>query len=132
MKYAQTGINSFSGVEGCPGHAEKADPNDSHFSVNCIRCDPFLAKDPLWSGTPSEVPLTDREQKTSEAAKSTFDAVAAQSVAALAAQLMGNGLNVAQVASAVAPGAQLSAGPAAAPAKKTARARKSVAAKTSG
>lgn len=136
MQYAQTGIAAFSGVAGCAGHSEKADAGDPHFSVHCARCEPHLAKDPLWSGSPSEVPLTDKEKKTAEAARSTFDAVAAQSVAALAAALAGGGLNVAQVAQAVAPAAA-STLPGAVPvaataaAKKAARPRKAAAAQAS-
>lgn len=142
MRYAQTGITAFSGVNGCPGHTEKADLNDPHFSVQCGLCEPFLAKDPLWSGVVTEIPLTDREQKDADAAAATFNAVAAQSVAALASVLQAGGLNIAQVATAVAPGAALGALPAAAavpvgvpaspaaPARKAARARKTTAAPT--
>jgi len=137
LRYAQTGIRTYVPPGGaCAGHHydERPDQGDVHMSVDCPRCEPHLAKDPLWAGVPSEVPLTDKEQKTAEAAKSTFDAVAAQSVAALAAALAGGGLSMAQVASAVAPAAPLPA-PAAAspePAKKSAtRARKAAATKPS-
>lgn len=112
MKYAQTGIESYVPPgQACAGHQweDRPDREDPHMSVDCPRCEPHLAKDPLWAGTPAQVPLTREEQDAAEAAKSTFDAIAAQSVAALAAALAGGGLNVAQVAGAVAPGGALSA-----------------------
>lgn len=134
MRYAQTGIRGYVPPGGaCMGHRyeDRPDQGSALMSVDCVRCEPHLARDPLWAGAPSEVPLTDREQKAAEASKATFDAVAAQSVAALAAALAGGGLNVAQVAQAVAPAAAAAlpgaAPAAAAPVKKAARPRKTAA-----
>jgi hypothetical protein len=138
MRYAQTGIRGYVPPgQACAGHRyeDRPDKADPHMSVDCGRCEPFLAKDPLWAAAPSEVPLTETERRAADAAKQTFDAVAAQSVAALAAALAGGGLSLAQVAGAVAPGAALPAAPvagapAAAPAKRSTRGRKPAAAKT--
>jgi hypothetical protein len=108
MRYAQTGIHSYVPPGGaCTGHRyeDRPDRDNERMSVDCERCEPHLAKDPLWASSPSEVPLTDREQKAAEASKSTFDAVAAQAVAGLAAAFAQGGLNLAQVASSVAPAA---------------------------
>lgn len=136
MRYAQTGIRGYVPPGGaCMGHRyeDRPDQGSERMSVDCERCEPHLAKDPLWASEPSQVPLTDREQKAADASKATFDAVAAQAVAGLAAAFAQGGLNVAQLAGSVAPGAA-AALPAEAPAaaKTTApRARKSTAAKTS-
>lgn len=138
MRYAQTGIRGYVPPGGaCMGHRyeDRPDKGSERMSVDCVRCDPHLAKDPLWASSPSEVPLTDREAKAAEASKATFDAVAAQAVAGLAAAMAGGGLNLAQMAAAVAP-ASAAALPApvpdAAAAKKAApRARKSAAANPS-
>lgn len=134
MRYAQTGIRGISAVGPCPGHWEKADPDDEHFSIDCPVHEAYLVrtKDPLWAATPAEVPLTEREQKAADASKATFDAVAAQAVAGLAAAFAQGGMSLAQVATAVAPGAAAALPSAAptAPAGKPARARKTAAAKT--
>jgi hypothetical protein len=136
MRYAQSGIRGYVPPGGaCMGHRyeDRPDKSTDHMSVDCVRCDPHLAKDPLWATTLTEIPLTEKEKKTAESAKATFDAVAAQSVAALAAALAGGGLNIAQVASAVAPAGLVPAPApaAAAPAKRAPRApRKTAAAQT--
>lgn len=135
MKYAQTGIRSYVPPGGaCMGHRyeDRPDKGEERMSVECERCEPHLAGDPLWAGSPSEVPLTDKEQKAVDASKATFDAVAAQAVAGLAAAFAQGGLNVAQLATAVAPGAAaaLPAAPAAAAKGASGRARKSAAEKT--
>jgi hypothetical protein len=95
MRYAQTGITSYVPPEGaCRGHRfeDRPDQDDPHMSVDCAACEPHLAADPLWASAPSEVPLTVLEQRQADAAKATFDQVAAQSVAGLAALLAGGGL----------------------------------------
>jgi hypothetical protein len=131
MKYAQTGIRGYVPPGGaCIGHRyeDRPDQDDERMSVDCERCEPHLAGDPLWASTPSEVPLTDKEQKAADASKATFDAVAAQAVAGLAAAFAQGGLNVAGLAATVAPGAA-AALPAAAKGA-PGRARKASAAKT--
>ncbi len=134
MKYAQTGIRGYVPPGGaCTGHRyeDRPDKDEERMSVDCVRCEPHLAGDPLWASTASEVPLTDKEQKAADASKATFDAVAAQAVAGLAAAFAQGGLNVAGLAATVAPGAA-AALPAAAPAGKgvPGRARRASAAKT--
>jgi hypothetical protein len=126
MRYAQTGIRSYVPPGGaCIGHRyeDRPDRDDEHMSVDCERCEPHLAADPLWAGEPAQVPLTDKEQKAAEASKATFDAVAAQAVAGLAAAFAQGGLNVAQLATQAAPGTA-PAPAAAAPAAKKAGAAK--------
>jgi hypothetical protein len=134
MRYAQTGIHAIGAVGTCRGHTETADPDDPHFAVDCPVHEEHLVrtKDPLWAATPAEVPLTDKEQKAADAAKQTFNAVAAQSVASLATLLAGGGLNIAEAAGAVDPGGALqaaSASSATTTAKRTTRARKTTAVK---
>lgn len=138
MRYAQTGIRGYVPPAGaCMGHRYEDRPDQASelMSVDCERCEPHLAKDPLWASAPSEVPLTDREQKAAEASKATFDAVAAQAVAGLAAAFAQGGLNMAQVASQVAPAAAaalpgVAANAAQAAAKKAPRPRKTAASST--
>lgn len=133
MRYAQTGIRGYVPPSGaCMGHRyeDRPDRDSELMSVDCTQCEPHLARDPLWAGTPSEVPLTDKEQKAAEASRATFDAVAAQAVAGLAAAFAQGGLNMAQVASQVAPAAAAalpSAAAAAPAAKKAGRPRKTTA-----
>lgn len=135
MRYAQTGIRGYVPPAGaCMGHRyeDRPDQGSDLMSVDCERCEPHLANDPLWASSPSEVPLTDREQKAAEASKATFDAVAAQAVAGLAAAFAQGGLNMAQVASQVAPAAASALpGGAPAPAKKASRPRKTAASSSS-
>lgn len=78
MRYARSDIQSYLPPGGvCVGHTETADPDEPlHFAVDCVTCDPHLAEDPLWAGTPEECPLTEAEQKVAE--KLERDAQAAQ------------------------------------------------------
>lgn len=103
MLYAMTGVAGISGVPGCPqGHTydQRPDKSDPHMSIACPVHEAHLkaVKDPLWAATPADVPLTETERQQAEKAKTTFDAVAAQAVAGLAAMLAGGGLNIAQLA----------------------------------
>lgn len=86
MKYARTDITSFVPPGGvCPGHdGEGADPDYDGFSVACPVCEPFLAKDPLWSGSPHKVPLTEDEQAEVDEQERQAQLVTAQFAASLA------------------------------------------------
>lgn len=91
MQYAQTGIHGFIPPRGvCRGHSydQRADKNDPHMSVNCAVCEPFLARDPFWAPTPSQVPLTELEQRLLDEQKSRADAVTAAMMAQMAQNAM--------------------------------------------
>jgi hypothetical protein len=129
MKYAQTGIRGYVPPGGvCPGHAyeDRPDQDNPHMSVNCLVCEPHLAKDPLWAATPSQVPLTELEQRQLDEQKARADAVTAQMMAQMANQAMATVAAQAQQAQAEAAAATAAAtaGP------KRTRARKPAAAKT--
>lgn len=134
MRYAQTGIAGYVPPGGaCIGHRyeDRADRGDAHMSVDCPRCEPFLAADPLWAGSPSEVPLTELEKKQLEEQKSRADAVTASMMAQMANQAMAVVAAQSQQAQAEAAMATAAASAPAAVAKKATRPRKAGAAKPS-
>jgi len=99
MRYAQSGIRGYAPPGGvCGGHRyeDRPDQGDPHMSVNCPRCEPWLAKDPLWAGSAVQVPLTAAEEQEAEAAKKATDSLDARQilslVAALTAGQLGNPL----------------------------------------
>lgn len=85
MRYARSDVKSYSPPGGgCPGHSEPADPDSPLLSVDCPVCDPHLAMDPLWAGSPEDVPLTAAEQKAVDAREKDAQFGAAQMGEALA------------------------------------------------
>lgn len=125
MRYARSDVQSYQPPGGvCAGHSETADPDElRHFAVDCLTCDPHLAHDPLWAGTPEECPLTEAEQKVAD--KLERDAQAAQAQFAHQMAMAGMAEAAKQLAAVNAGAAgQAAAAPAARPATKRARASK--------
>jgi hypothetical protein len=90
MQYAQTGIGGYAPPGGaCPGHRyeDRPDQADTHMSVNCPRCEPWLAKDPLWSGSPVAVPLNELEKKAASEATADRERAVLQTAASTAASI---------------------------------------------
>lgn len=84
MRYARSDVVSFSGRDGCSGH--RRGTKDTHLVVDCPRCDPFLAQDPLWAGTLDEVPLTAEEQRAADAQAKESEFISAKMMEAFARQ----------------------------------------------
>lgn len=83
MRYARSDITSFV-TPGCPGHSEGADPEFTGLSVDCPVCEPHLADDPLWSGSPETVPLTAEEQASADRQEKEAQQITAQFASSLA------------------------------------------------
>lgn len=84
MRYARSDIHAFSGTPDCGGHIESAE-DGPYFAVDCPICDPVLATDPLWAGSPHEVPLTTAEQRQADDRQRQADFLTAQWAQAMAA-----------------------------------------------
>jgi hypothetical protein len=90
MQYAQTGIAGYAPPGGaCAGHRyeDRPDQADRHMSVNCPRCEPWLAKDPLWSGSPATVPPNELEKKAASEATADRERAVLQTAASTAASI---------------------------------------------
>lgn len=90
MQYAQTGIRGYAPPGSiCPGHLyeDRPDQADPHMSVNCPRCEPHLAVDPLWAGAAALVPPTKAEEQEAESVKKAAEALDARQILMFAAAL---------------------------------------------